>query len=60
MESVLHHDLRALGYPLRFSAAAWRPLLDVTGCLLRLGAPLLGKAIPALQRRGLLPARMYI
>jgi Sulfotransferase family len=57
MEAALRHDLRRLGYQLRFAGAAWRPALAATGLLLRATAPLLDRAIPALQRRGLLGAR---
>lgn len=60
MESCLHEDLCRLGYPLRFSGTGWRPLLNATGWMLRTTGPLLRRLIPYLQRRGLLPKRMYI
>jgi hypothetical protein len=60
IESCLHDELRRLDYPLRFAATGWRPVLNLTGGLLRTTGPLLRRAIPYLQRRGLLPKRMYI
>jgi Sulfotransferase family len=60
IEACLHADLRRLGYPLRFSAAAWRPLLAVSGWALFAAAPLLRRGVPALQRRNYLPKSIYI
>lgn len=60
MEACMHRDLRRLGYELKFSATAWRPLLDATGWLLSATAPLLRRGIPFLQRRSLFPKKFYI
>lgn len=60
MEACLHRDLERLGYQLRFRGITWRPLLCATGGLLRVMAPLLRRGIPYLQRRNLLPKRIYI
>ncbi|HZS84692.1 MAG TPA: sulfotransferase [Stellaceae bacterium] len=54
MESCLSRDLQDLGYELRFSGAAWRPLLDLTGRFLYTVAPLLGRTVRYLRRRNLL------
>lgn len=59
MEACLGGPLERLGYGLRFSARHWRPLLRAWGNLLNGLAPLLRRAVPALQRRKLLPARTY-
>lgn len=60
MEACLRRDLLELGYPLRFSGAFWRPLLAISGALLRACAPLLNRAIPYLQRRNYLPEKAYL
>jgi hypothetical protein len=60
MESCLQDDLRRLGYPLRFGAAGWRPLLTVFAGLLGTAAPLLKRGIPYLQRRNVLPKGLYL
>jgi hypothetical protein len=60
IESCMYSDLEQLGYGLRYSRRAWRPLLKITGAALRQLAPLLCRGIPYLQRRKLLPARLYI
>ena len=60
IEACLHADLVQLGYQLRYRGTGWRPLLDITGWTLRTLAPLLRSGIPYLQRRNLLPTRMYI
>lgn len=59
MEACMGRELTGLGYPLRFGAAAWRPLLVIWGAVLRSLSPLLDRAIPSLQRRGLLPKPLY-
>ncbi len=59
MEACMHRQLAALGYDLRFANPLWRPLLDVWGGTLNLLAPPLRRILPALQRRKLLPARLY-
>jgi hypothetical protein len=60
MEACLHKDLRQVGYELKFSAAAWRPVLNAAGWLLSAAAPLLRRGIPFLQRRSLFPKKIYI
>lgn len=60
MEACLGADLRAQGYALRFRSPAWRPALAAAGGLLRLASPLLRRVVPALQRRRLLPGRLYL
>jgi hypothetical protein len=60
MESCMWVDLQRLGYKLRFSGIAWRPLLCITGYLLRSVGPLLRRGIPYLQRRNLLRRKIYI
>ena len=60
MEACLHKDLRLLGYELRFSAAGWRPVLDVAGWVLYTAAPLLGRGTRFLKRRNLLRKTAYI
>lgn len=59
MEACLGEALDKLGYDLRFSSPAWRPLLYTWGRTLNGLAPFLRRALPALQRQKLLPARMY-
>jgi hypothetical protein len=54
VEACLRTDLRELGYPLRFSAAAWHPILVVGPLLVRTLAPFAERAILFLQRRNLL------
>jgi len=60
IEACLAPELRAAGYPPRHKAVFWRPLLALTGALLRAASPLLSYVIPRLQRRGILPQRMYL
>lgn len=60
IESCIYADLEQLGYELRFRGVGWRPFLAITGWSLRGLAPLLCRGIPFLQRRRLLPARLYI
>jgi hypothetical protein len=60
MEACLRRDLEELGYQLRFSSLAWRPLLDTTGWLLRSMSPLLRRGASYLQRRRLLSRVIYI
>jgi lipopolysaccharide transport system ATP-binding protein len=60
IEACLHQDLRRLGYRLRFSSNAWRPLLTVVRWTLWLSAPVLKRGVPYLQRRGLLRRAIYI
>ena len=59
MEACMRDPLERLGYGLRFSAHVWRPFLHTWGQALNRLAPLLRRVLPALQRRNLLPARMY-
>lgn len=59
VEACLHRELNDAGYPLRFAALGWRPLFSVTAGFLRALAPLLRRAIPYLQRRNVLPRRVY-
>lgn len=60
IEACLHNDLRQLGYQLRFSGAAWQPLLQITGSLLYATAPLLGRGTRYLKRRNLIAKTAYI
>lgn len=59
MEACIRNELALLDYPLRFRGLGWRPLLGLTALVLRGLAPLLDRAIPALQRRGYLSKKMY-
>jgi Sulfotransferase family len=60
IEACLYRDLQQLDYPLRFHSVLWRPLLSAVGWLLATLAPALRLGIPYLQRRQLLPKRLYI
>lgn len=60
IEACLGPELRAAGYVPRHQAVFWRPVLSVAGAVLHTASPLLSYAIPRLQRRGLLPRRMYL
>ncbi len=60
IEASLQRDLRWQGYALRFANPLWRPLLAATGAALHALAPLLDRAVPALQRRRLLPASLHL
>jgi sulfotransferase family protein len=60
MEACLRRDLEALGYELRFGRPLWRPLLCVAGGLLHAIGPGLARGVRALQRRRLLPRRLYV
>lgn len=60
IESCIHADLEQLGYRLRYRSRGWRLLLNAAGWSLRAFAPLLSRGIPYLQRRHLLPQRLYI
>jgi hypothetical protein len=60
VEACLHRELGEVGYALRFSGPAWRPLLAVSGWLLAASAPLLTRAIPYLQRRNFFPRTIYL
>ena len=59
IESCIGSWLRSAGYEPHF-AGRWRPLLRATATLLRSTSPLLRYAIPRLQRRALLPPRLYL
>ncbi len=59
MELCLRSELKRLGYPLRFGAPPFLPLLAASGALLRGASPILDRAIPFLQRRNLLPKPIY-
>jgi hypothetical protein len=60
IEASLRPDLQRLGYAPRFAAPAWRPLLAATGWLLRRAAPLLDRAVPALERRRVFRRVVYL
>jgi len=60
IEACLHHELAQSHYELRFSARGWRPLFHVTAGLLRTLAPVLRRGIPYLQKRGMLPKKVYL
>lgn len=60
LESCLGPDLEAAGYSLRFSAAAWQPLRGLSRAALTGIGPLLMRALPAMRRRGMFPARALI
>jgi len=60
IEACLQHDLKWLGYRLRFSSIGWVPLLTAIRWSLLTAAPLLIRAIPYLQRRHLFPQKIYI
>ena len=60
MEACLYRDLERLGYQLRFSGAAWRPLLPVVGGLLHAAAPWLSRSVRSLKRRNLIPMRICL
>jgi hypothetical protein len=60
MEAHMHVQLEKLGYPLRFSGARWRAPLWFGGALLSSFGPVLARAVPALQRRRLVPQNIYL
>ena len=60
MEACLWRDLLRLGYQLRFSSPAWRPLLDMAAWLLHMGAPFMRRTVDGIWRRNLLPRRIYL
>ena len=60
MEACLQKDLRRWGYPLRYSALLWKPLLVAAGWLLFAVGPLLRRIVPPLKRRNYLPQGIYI
>ncbi len=60
MEACLHRELVQGGYTLRFSARGWGPLFGLTAGLLRALAPLLARGIPYLQKRRMLPRKVYL
>ncbi len=60
IEASLQRDLRRQGYALRFAHPLWRPLLAATGAVLHALSPLLDRAVPFLQHRGLLPKTLYL
>ncbi len=60
IESCLGRELQSLDYRLRFAARTWRPVLTLTGALLRLASPALRRGIPVLQRCRMLPRRPYL
>ena len=59
MEATLHRELREGGYALRFDSRKWVPAFSVVAGGLRLLAPMLRRAIPYLQQRGVLPPDAY-
>lgn len=59
MEACLREYLGEFGYPLRYRAMAWQPVLFATGKMLGIAAPLLDRAIPYLRRRNLFPKNFY-
>jgi Sulfotransferase family len=60
IEASLRHDLAALDYPLRYRAAAWRPLQVAIRVGMRACAPFLDRAIPALRRRDIIARNGYL
>jgi Sulfotransferase family len=60
VESCLHRDLTQLGYQLRFSGAAWQPLLGATGAVLQAMAPWLRSGVRKLKKRHLLPQALCL
>ena len=60
LESCLGPDLAASGYRLRYSAAAWRPVLGLARAVLNGSGDFLMRALPALQRRGILSRRALL
>ncbi|HVC60461.1 MAG TPA: sulfotransferase [Acetobacteraceae bacterium] len=60
MEACLHRELVQSAYKLRFAARGWQPLFRLTAGLLRTLAPVLRHGIPYLQRRRMLPKRVYL
>jgi hypothetical protein len=60
MESCLRNELRALGYPLRFNALAWTPLMATTSRSLNILAPVLVRASFYLRKFGLVSKNSYI
>jgi hypothetical protein len=60
IEACLHDDLRQLGYELRYSGPAWRPLLQMTGTMLYIAAPVLGRGTRYLKRHNMLAKTAYI
>ena len=60
MEACLWRELRQWGYALRFSSRKWQLPFAATAWLLRTTGGVLTLAIPYLQRRRLLPRRLYI
>lgn len=60
MEACLHRDLIENGYALRHAGRMWRPILALAGACLMLASPALQVIVPAMKRRGLIPARAYL
>jgi hypothetical protein len=60
VEACLHRELALGNYDLRFSGRGWRPLFPLIAGVLRAMAPLLRHGIPYLQKRGMLPRKVYM
>jgi hypothetical protein len=60
IEACLHRELRDAGYDVRFQSPAWRPLLCIAALMLHAAAPVLRRAVPWLQRSGLVRRRLYL
>jgi hypothetical protein len=60
IEASLRADLLRHGYAPRFASPLWRPLLAATAGLLRACAPLLDRAVPALERRKIFRRAVYL
>lgn len=60
VEACLYRELTQGSYDLRFAARGWRPLFRLTAGLLRVFSPLLRHGIPYLQKRKMIPAKVYL
>jgi hypothetical protein len=60
VEACLYRELTQGNYDLRFGARGWHPLFRLTAGLLRVLSPLLIRGIPYLQRRRMLPGKVYL
>jgi hypothetical protein len=60
MEACMYRDLSRVGYGLRFASIGWRPFMATSGWILSVAGPVLSRGIPFLQRRRLLPKRLYL
>jgi hypothetical protein len=60
VEACLYRELTLGNYVLRFAARGWHPLFRLTAMLLRASSPLLTRGIPFMQKRRMLPRRVYL